>query len=110
METSKKLAGLPTRAANHPEAHNHAEHEHSDNQHGHVPIGAGGQVGLVFRLSLICTILFVIIELVMGLWANSLALISDAGHNLTDAMALAFSWLALAIGRRSPTSHKTYGY
>jgi cation efflux family protein len=43
------------------------------------------------------TLAFVIIEAVCGWFAHSLALLSDAGHNLTDAAALAFSWYALSI-------------
>jgi cobalt-zinc-cadmium efflux system protein len=63
-----------------------------------------------FKIGFILTVGFVVIEFVAGLVANSLALISDAGHNLTDALALAFSWWAIRISRRAPNFNKTYGY
>src|SRR5262249_28054791 len=53
---------------------------------------------------------FVIAEAAAGLWANSLALLSDAGHNLADAVALAISWYALWMARRPATARKTFGY
>jgi cobalt-zinc-cadmium efflux system protein len=93
------------------DSHNHgpAEHSHEHNHH-HIPTGPDGRVGRLFQVSLILTALFVVIQFGIGLWVNSLALISDAGHNLTDAMALAFSWWALVLARRSPDNRKTYGY
>jgi len=60
--------------------------------------------------SLLGTILFVAIEIGVGLWANSLVLISDAGHNFTDAMALALSWYGLRVARRPANAMRTYGY
>jgi cobalt-zinc-cadmium efflux system protein len=100
----------PHEAALH-NGHNHgpAEHSHEHNHH-HIPTGPDGRVGRLFQVSLILTALFVVIQFGIGLWVNSLALISDAGHNLTDAMALAFSWWALVLARRSPDNRKTYGY
>jgi cobalt-zinc-cadmium efflux system protein len=93
------------------DSHNHgpAEHSHEHNHH-HVPIGSNGRVSRLFQISLILNVLFVVIQFTAGLWVNSLALISDAGHNLTDVMALAFSWWALVLARRSPDNRKTYGY
>jgi cobalt-zinc-cadmium efflux system protein len=93
------------------DGHNHgpAEHSHEHNHH-RIPTGPDGRVGRLFQVSLILTALFVVIQFGIGLWVNSLALISDAGHNLTDAMALAFSWWALVLARRSPDNRKTYGY
>ncbi len=93
------------------DGHNHDGHSHGHaHEHHRVPTGRDGRVGLVFRLSLIFTALFVLVEFGAGLWSNSLALISDAGHNLTDVLALAFSWFALVVARRSPNYNKTYGY
>lgn len=84
-------------------------HDHN-HDHSHAHLKPGQKVGTIFRLSLIFTAAFVLIEFGAGLWANSLALISDAGHNLTDAMALAFSWFAITLATRSPNFNKTYGY
>jgi cobalt-zinc-cadmium efflux system protein len=56
------------------------------------------------------TMAFVVIEAVSGWFAHSLALLSDAGHNLADAVALGFSWYALRAARK-PSHHKmTFGY
>ena len=62
------------------------------------------------RLSLAVTVLILIAEVAGGLFSNSLALLSDAGHNLTDAFALGLSIIAARISKR-PSDHKaTYGY
>ena len=62
------------------------------------------------RLSLLLTFGFVALELVVGLSAHSLALVSDAGHNMTDGLALALSWYALWIARKPASPTRTYGY
>jgi cobalt-zinc-cadmium efflux system protein len=56
------------------------------------------------------TLAFVIIEAVCGWVAHSLALLSDAGHNLADAAALAFSWYALSIAGKPSHEGMTFGY
>jgi cobalt-zinc-cadmium efflux system protein len=56
------------------------------------------------------TLGFVAIEAVSGLFAHSLALLSDAGHNFADAAALGFSWYALWIARKPSHSGMTFGY
>ncbi|HEX2915223.1 MAG TPA: cation diffusion facilitator family transporter [Chloroflexia bacterium] len=97
----------------HGQRHEHGHNEEKPHQHSHshaIPLEGNGKVGLIFRFSVLATALFVLLEFGAGIWANSLALISDAGHNLTDAMALAFSWWALSMARRSPNFNKTYGY
>ena len=61
-------------------------------------------------LALGCTLAFVVIEAVAGYWSNSLALLSDAVHNVTDAIALGLSWYALRLTARPSNSQKTFGY
>ena len=56
------------------------------------------------------TLLFVVAEAVSGWFAHSLALLSDAGHNLADAAALAFSWYALWIANKPSHQGMTFGY
>jgi cobalt-zinc-cadmium efflux system protein len=56
------------------------------------------------------TLAFVVIEAVSGYFAHSLALLSDAGHNLADAAALGFSWYALRMARRPSHHGMTFGY
>lgn len=60
--------------------------------------------------ALIITSIFMLAEFIGGLWTNSLALIADAGHMLTDAAALALSLFAIRVSQRPATSQKTYGY
>ena len=61
-------------------------------------------------LSLGLTGFFVLVEIVAGFYANSLALLTDAAHNATDAIALGLTWWALRITMRPSNSEKTYGY
>jgi Co/Zn/Cd efflux system component len=61
-------------------------------------------------LSLVITLVFVVIEILAGVFANSLALLTDAAHNLTDVLALALTWWALRITTKPANSGKTYGY
>jgi cobalt-zinc-cadmium efflux system protein len=66
--------------------------------------------GSVLRWSVGATVLFVIIEVVAGFRAHSLALISDAGHNFTDALALLLAWIANYLNAKPADEIKTYGY
>jgi cobalt-zinc-cadmium efflux system protein len=59
---------------------------------------------------LLATVSFVIIEIVFGLRAHSLALLSDAGHNATDALALLLAWLAVWFQAKPADEVKTFGY
>lgn len=75
----------------------HHHHDHTSNMN-------------VLFWSFIAIFLFMIIEVVGGLLTNSLALLSDAGHMLSDAAALALSLIAFKIGTKQATNHKSYGY
>ncbi len=68
------------------------------------------QTGRVLKWSMAATILFVVVELVAGFRAGSLALISDAGHNFTDALSLVLAAIGLYLQSRPADSVKTYGY
>ena len=61
-------------------------------------------------LAVLLTLLFVAGESVAGWLGHSVALFSDAGHNLADALALVFSWYALRIARRPSSATRTFGY
>jgi cobalt-zinc-cadmium efflux system protein len=61
-------------------------------------------------LSLILTAAFVIIEVIAGIFGNSLALLTDAAHNFTDVIALGLSWYALNIALKPAHAGKTFGY
>ncbi len=62
------------------------------------------------RLALTLTAVILVVEVVGGIASNSLALLSDAGHVLTDLLALGLTWFGLAQERRDPTPRMTYGY
>jgi len=64
----------------------------------------------VLRLSLIATLAYVGLTLVAGLRAHSLALVSEAGHNASDALAIVLSFVAVWFQTRPPTDQKTFGY
>ena len=63
-----------------------------------------------FIAGLVLNTLLVIVELFFGLMTHSMALLADAGHNLTDVAALALAWGARYIARKAPTERHTYGY
>jgi cobalt-zinc-cadmium efflux system protein len=64
----------------------------------------------ILRISLVLTLLYIALLIVVGLRAHSLALLSEAGHNVSDFLALLLSLAALYIQRRPPSSTKTFGY
>ncbi len=61
-------------------------------------------------LSIFLTLVFVAGEATAGYFAHSLALLSDAGHNFADALALVFSWYGIWIARKPSTPKRTFGY
>lgn len=85
-------------------------HDHP-HDHRHGPVAAGRELGRR-RLGMVLalTAAFTVVEVAGGWIANSLALIADAGHMLSDVAALALSLLALALARRPATREKTFGY
>jgi len=77
--------------------------------HGHHHGHAHG-TGSILRWSLGATALFVLLEVVAGVKAHSLALLSDAGHNFTDALALGLAWVGFYLQSKPADETKTYGY
>ena len=95
-------------------AHDHAHHDHShahDHSHGHAGHShAPDNFGWAFAIGAALNTAFVIAELIFGYAANSLALISDAVHNLSDVIALLLAWGAAWLAQKQPTQRHTYGY
>ncbi|NMD68873.1 cation transporter [Bacillus sp. DNRA2] len=85
--------------------HHHHGHSH---EHGHHHHHTSNQRALFWAFVLIAT--FMVVEVIGGVMTNSLALLSDAGHMLSDAVALGLSFFAIKIGQRKATINKTYGY
>jgi cobalt-zinc-cadmium efflux system protein len=75
--------------------------------HGH---GTGEKTTRVLRVSLVVTLAYIALLIVAGIRAHSLALLSEAGHNLSDFFALLLSLFAVYLGSRPPSSTATYGY
>jgi len=72
--------------------------------------GAGERTTTVLRVSLVVTLAYILLLIVAGIRAHSLALLSEAGHNLSDFFALLLSLFAVYLGSRPPSSTATYGY
>jgi cobalt-zinc-cadmium efflux system protein len=69
-----------------------------------------GKTTFRLALSLGLTLLFVLVEAAAGFFSNSLVLLTDAAHNLTDVLALAISWFAMRLTTQPANSRQTYGY
>jgi cobalt-zinc-cadmium efflux system protein len=80
-----------------------------DHAHHHTPQTLT-HVGRAFLIGIILNLAFVIIEFISGFYTNSLALLSDAGHNLSDVATLALSLFAFGMAKRKATNVYTYGY
>jgi cobalt-zinc-cadmium efflux system protein len=97
--------------------HAHAHHHHSGSSsdchglpdaHGHHH--APADFGNAFLIGIGLNIVFVVIEAAAGLFYGSMALLADAGHNLSDVLALVLAWVASIAARRPPSGRFTYGY
>ncbi|HEY2065966.1 MAG TPA: cation diffusion facilitator family transporter [Gemmatimonadaceae bacterium] len=82
-------------------AHRHGAHGH----HHHVP----ASFDRAFAVGVGLNLAFVIVEVIYGVRAHSLALTADAGHNLGDVLGLALAWAGIVLGRLGPTPRRTYG-
>jgi len=79
---------------------------HHDDHH-HQP--ASHNLGRAFALGVALNVGFVAIETTAGLWSNSLALLADAGHNLSDVLALLLAWGGATLAARQPSARFTFG-
>ncbi len=76
------------------------EHHHSH---------AVEKINSAFKIGIILNLIYVAVELAVGLSINSMALVSDAGHNFSDVLSLALAWVAAIIAKSPPTQRRTYG-
>ncbi|HEY0144449.1 MAG TPA: cation diffusion facilitator family transporter [Thermoanaerobaculia bacterium] len=82
-----------------------------DHHHPHAhSLAHSRTVSRKLTVATAANILVVVAELTVGLWAGSLALVGDALHNLTDAVALILALVAVRLARKPPTSAKSFGY
>ena len=82
-------------------AHHHHDHHHHGHDHGGF--------GRAFAIGIALNLIFVAVEVLYGLRANSTALLSDAGHNLSDVLGLAIAWGGAKLAARPPTKRYTWG-
>src|SRR3954468_8748983 len=84
-------------------------HPHSHSHGGHAPHRPHGS-GAALRGAAALTLAFALVEAAGGWWTGSLALLSDAGHMVTDGAALALGALAAWMARRPPSRRHSYGF
>ncbi|MDI9849333.1 cation diffusion facilitator family transporter [Rhodoblastus sp. 17X3] len=95
--------------------YDHGSHDHSEgcsghrHSHGHGHVHAPASFGTAFAIGIGLNVAFVVIEAVYGFLSNSMALLADAGHNLSDVLGLAVAWLASELVKRTPTPRFSYG-
>lgn len=89
----------------HDHTHGH-DHTHSGHSHSHAP----ASFGRAFAIGISLNVGYVAVEAVYGFTSQSLALLADAGHNLSDVFGLVLAWGASYLAQRGPTLRRTYGY
>ncbi|TVV75585.1 cation diffusion facilitator family transporter [Sphingomonas solaris] len=87
----------------HASSGSHAGHGHAGHSHAPADFGRAFAIGITLNIG------FVAIEAAAGLLVNSMALLADAGHNLSDVLGLVMAWGAYRLGRRPPNARFTYG-
>ena len=85
-------------------------HAHPHDRHGHTHEHAPADFGRAFAIGIVLNTAFVAVEATAGLIYGSMALVADAGHNLSDVLALALAWGASVAARRPASGRFTYGY
>ena len=92
----------------HAHAHGGRGHAHGHG-HGHAHVHAPADFGRAFLIGMVLNTAYLAVEAGYGLASGSLALVADAGHNLSDVLALGAAWVAQSLGRSRPTQRYTYG-
>jgi cobalt-zinc-cadmium efflux system protein len=78
-------------------------------EHSHTNVNSIN-LSNAFKIGITINIVFIIAEGITGYLANSMALMADAGHNLSDVLTLLFSWIAITLSQKQPTLKFTYGF
>ncbi|MBE7213170.1 MAG: cation transporter, partial [Gluconacetobacter diazotrophicus] len=90
----------------HGHSHSHGGHSHGSHGHSHAP----ADFGRAFAIGVALNGGYVVVEALCGFASGSLALVADAGHNLSDVLGLGLAWVAATMAKRRPTAQRTYGY
>jgi cobalt-zinc-cadmium efflux system protein len=89
----------------HAQKNDHGHEHHQGAGHVHAP----ASFGRAFAIGIGLNLTFVAVEFVFGMLANSVSLLADAGHNLSDVLGLVIAWAASVLAKRPPSSRYTYG-
>lgn len=89
----------------HEDEHDHAHHHHGGHGHSHVP----ASFGRAFAIGTSLNLGYVVMQAGFGLYAHSLSLLADAGHNFSDVIGLVLAWWASRLVKTQPTARHTYG-
>lgn len=96
--------------SSHARAHDHHhDHDHGDHHHGHGHSHAPADFGFAFAVGVFLNLAFVVVGAIFGIIGHSMALIADAGHNLSDVLGLVMAWVASILVKRAPSKRFTYG-
>ncbi|WP_251555079.1 cation diffusion facilitator family transporter [Neobacillus muris] len=87
----------------------HHSHDHS-HSHGHGHSHAPASFGFAFGFGIILNTIFIVVEVIYGILGDSLALLADAGHNISDVLGLVIAWIAVWLGKKAPSNKRTYGF
>jgi cobalt-zinc-cadmium efflux system protein len=88
--------------------HGH-DHDGHDHHHGFGHVHAPASFGPAFAIGTTLNLGFVVVEAIYGVLSDSVALLADAGHNLSDVLGLVMAWAAMILSRRRPSARFTYG-
>lgn len=90
--------------------HGHAHHAHGGHgHHGHAHAHTPASFGRAFAIGIALNAAFVVVEASYGFASNSMALVADAGHNLSDVLGLVIAWVAAVLAAQPPSRRFTYG-
>lgn len=96
-------------AHGHDSGHHQHAHAHGSSAHGHSHSHAPQNFNRAFAIGIGLNTAFIVIEAVYGYLSNSMALLADAGHNLSDVLSLVVAWIAAVLVQRPPSPRYTYG-
>lgn len=87
-----------------------ADHHNHSHSHAHGHSHAPASFGRAFAVGIGLNLAFVVVEAVYGVISGSMALVADAGHNLSDVLGLVIAWIASVLTKRPPSARFTYGF
>jgi len=93
----------------HHHDHGQAARDYHGHEHGSAGAPDAAGFGRAFAIGIVLNIAFVAIEAGYGIASNSMALLADAGHNLSDVLGLVIAWVGAVLSKRLPTARYTYG-